>query len=292
MIQVKKNEATAALRRMYFHCVDATDGMTPETLEAGGQPQIAVNGPPWANTGIGVLVAIGNGRYYAELTQDAVNIADRSVIEGRYKSANTAEALGTTIQIIEYPVDASVASIITRIGAFTGTGVNTVLGAVRALASKVASAVSDIGGTFDPATDSLEALQEKLVAGVTVSPLQVGTGVLRRIVVKSNNATIRVKRGDVDTASFNLGATFFKSGGRYFFCAKESQNSPNSTAIVNREMTVTDAANCAMNIIFTANELAVVDTYYAEIERRDADGTSNPLTCWEGKLEISQDTRQ
>ena len=106
MIQVKKNEATAALRRMYFHCVDATDGITPETGEAGGQPQISYPGAEaFSNTGIGVLVALGNGRYYAELTQAVTNIADRSVIEGRYKSANTAEALGTTVQITDPMAD-------------------------------------------------------------------------------------------------------------------------------------------------------------------------------------------
>lgn len=110
MITVLKNEPTASLRRMYFHCVDVTDGMTPETGEAGGQPQILVDGA-WTNTGIGVLVAIGNGRYYAELTQAITNIADRSVIEGRYKSASTAEAVGTTVQIIAYPVDASVSTL-------------------------------------------------------------------------------------------------------------------------------------------------------------------------------------
>jgi hypothetical protein len=110
MIQVKKNEATAALRRMEFHCVDATDGITPETGEAGGQPQISLAGAAWGNTA-GVLVAIGNGRYYVELTQAETDQADRTVIYGRYKSANTAEALGTTIQIAEFPVDASMAAV-------------------------------------------------------------------------------------------------------------------------------------------------------------------------------------
>lgn len=99
MIEVKKNESDAEYRRVYFQCVDATDGMTPETGEAGGQPQISTRGSAFADAGIGVLVEIGNGRYYAVLTQDAVNIADRSVIESRYKSANTAEAIGSTVQI-------------------------------------------------------------------------------------------------------------------------------------------------------------------------------------------------
>lgn len=42
------------------------------TSEAGGQPQISTDGVVWTNTGIGTLTAIGNGRYYADLTQAAV----------------------------------------------------------------------------------------------------------------------------------------------------------------------------------------------------------------------------
>lgn len=52
--------------------------------------------------------------------------------------------------------------LVDRLGAFTGTGVNTVLGFLKALASKQASTPSDIGGTFAASTDSLEALREAL----------------------------------------------------------------------------------------------------------------------------------
>ncbi len=52
-------------------------------------------------------------------------------------------------------------NLINRLGAWTGSGVNTVLGAFKALLSKTASAPSDIGGTFDPATDSVEALRDR-----------------------------------------------------------------------------------------------------------------------------------
>lgn len=61
-------------------------------------------------------------------------------------------------------VGTNVSTLLSRLGAWTGTGVNTVLGAFKALLSKTASAPSDIGGTFDPATDSVEALQETLAA--------------------------------------------------------------------------------------------------------------------------------
>jgi hypothetical protein len=95
-IRITQNESVAANRRMYFHCVDATDGITAETGEAGGQPQLSLNGAAWTNS-TNVLVAIGNGRYYLELTQAEANLP--GVYEGRYKSAATAEIPGTTIQV-------------------------------------------------------------------------------------------------------------------------------------------------------------------------------------------------
>jgi hypothetical protein len=52
-------------------------------------------------------------------------------------------------------------TILNRLGAWTGSGVNTILGALKALASKAASAPSDIGGTFDPAADSTEAIRDR-----------------------------------------------------------------------------------------------------------------------------------
>lgn len=53
------------------------------------------------------------------------------------------------------------ATILNRIGAWTGTGVNTILGAFKAILSKIASMPSDIGGTGDPATDSIEAIRDR-----------------------------------------------------------------------------------------------------------------------------------
>ncbi len=98
---VLANEATAAQRRVYFHLVDATDGITAETGEAGGQPQVSSDGAAWTNTGIGTLTAIGNGRYYADLTQTLVQTAG-TLIETRYKSANTAECPGDSVQVVAF----------------------------------------------------------------------------------------------------------------------------------------------------------------------------------------------
>jgi predicted Fe-Mo cluster-binding NifX family protein len=104
---VTANQATAAKRRVYFHLVDVTDGITAETGEAGGQPQVSTNGGAWTNTGIGTLTSIGNGRYYADLTQTLVATTG-DVIETRYKSANTAECPGDSVQVVAIDVDNAV----------------------------------------------------------------------------------------------------------------------------------------------------------------------------------------
>lgn len=100
-ILIKAGETTAERKRVYFQCVDATDGITPETGEAGGQPQVSINGNAFASLGITTLTAIGNGRYYAELADSTVSTAG-CIIESRYKSANTAEAVGTTVQTVAF----------------------------------------------------------------------------------------------------------------------------------------------------------------------------------------------
>ena len=100
LVPILTNEATAARRQVYFDLRDATDGITAETGEAGGQPQISTNGGAWTNTGIGTLTSIGSGEYYAEVTQSATNITAGGRIKTRYKSANTAESRGDTLLIM------------------------------------------------------------------------------------------------------------------------------------------------------------------------------------------------
>ena len=84
----KLGDTVAARRRVRLHLVDAADGMTPEIGEAGGQPQVEVNGGGFVNTA-GVLVSLGNGAYYVQLTAAELSAVGSFMV--RYKSANTAE---------------------------------------------------------------------------------------------------------------------------------------------------------------------------------------------------------
>lgn len=94
---------------------------------------------------------------------------DAMTLTSAYDAAKTAatQASVTTIDGIVDTIDANVDTALTnqttllnRIGAFTGTGVNTILGFFKAAFSKIATLPTDIGGTFDPASDSLEAIRE------------------------------------------------------------------------------------------------------------------------------------
>lgn len=68
---------------------------------------------------------------------------------------------GASVSADVAAVKTDTGNLISRLGAFTGSGVNTVLGFLKALASKAASTPSDIGGTFDASTDSAEALRDR-----------------------------------------------------------------------------------------------------------------------------------
>ncbi len=61
-------------------------------------------------------------------------------------------------------------TILARLGAWTGSGVNTILGAFKALLSKTATLPTDIGGTFTPTTDSTEALAEAFTGVQVLGP--------------------------------------------------------------------------------------------------------------------------
>ncbi len=68
----------------------------------------------------------------------------------------------TVTTLTNAPSDsAGVTTLLNRIGSFSVTGANTILGCFKAMLSKTATAPSDVGGAFDPATDSVEAIRDR-----------------------------------------------------------------------------------------------------------------------------------
>jgi hypothetical protein len=65
----QQSEATAAQRRWFFHCVDDSDGTTPETglTFSGTELQISENGAAFADF-LGAATELSDGLYYYEAT--------------------------------------------------------------------------------------------------------------------------------------------------------------------------------------------------------------------------------
>lgn len=59
------------------------------------------------------------------------------------------------------PDNTTISTLAARLGAFAGTGANTVLGVLRAIMRSDATLPTDVGGTFNPATDALEAIRNE-----------------------------------------------------------------------------------------------------------------------------------
>jgi hypothetical protein len=80
-------------------------------------------------------------------------------------------------------------TILNRIGAFTGSGLNTILGFLRALARKTAALTpSDMGGDYDNTTDSLEAAEAEHA--------RIGAGTVIVTQPVSSSGDVEITQGD------------------------------------------------------------------------------------------------
>jgi hypothetical protein len=112
------------------------------------------------------------------------------------------DSAGEKLALLINPDNATITAINTivtalqnRVGAITGSGNNTILGMLRAIASKSAATPSDIGGTFSAATDSLEAQADNVLA-VGVGPRSVIATVRRSDTnAPIEGATVRITDG-------------------------------------------------------------------------------------------------
>jgi len=105
--------------------------------------------------------AIADHSGTAGSTAEALNAAGaagdpwNTELPGAYTTGKAGYIIGTTFA-------GQLTSLINRLGAFTGSGVNTVLGFLQAIMRKDVTTPTDAGGTYDDATDSLEALRDKV----------------------------------------------------------------------------------------------------------------------------------
>lgn len=84
--------------RVYFN-VPLSDFSGPALSEAGGQPQVSLNGAGYDASGISTLTAVGYGEYYAVLASSVIlAVGDR--LFTRYKGAATAEVDGDDFVVV------------------------------------------------------------------------------------------------------------------------------------------------------------------------------------------------
>lgn len=158
-------------------------------------------------------------------------------------------------------------TILNRLGAWTGSAANTILGAIRALASKGATLPTDIGGTYDPETDSLEAIRDTEPLGTAMRGTDGAyTGTPPTVEqIQSGLATAAAVEA-VDTVVDGIAA---KTG-----------NLPSSPAAVGSAMTLEAGAITAATIAadaIDADALAAdLDSYGARVEIIDDDGAGTP----------------
>lgn len=270
---VKANEATAARRRCYFHLVDETDGKTPETGEAAGQPQVSTNGAAFTDTGIGTLTHLGNGRYYADLTQTLVATAGDQ-IETRYKSAATAECPGDSFQVVAFdPYDivrigltaipnvaqgnagqlptATAAGLVTLAGV-THTGaviptVSEVTGAVGSVTGAVGSVTGNVSGNVSGSVGSVVGAVGGSVASVTGAVGSVTGNVGGNVVGSVASVTAAVTVGtNNDKTGYGLASTGLDS---------ISTTAPSGVASNFREMLVQTWRRFFKNTTLTSTQL-------------------------------------
>jgi len=88
-----------------------------------------------------------------------------------YDAPTKAELDARTLPAAQYATASNQTALLDRIGAFAGSGVNTVLGFFRALLRSDAALPTDVGGAYDPASHSLQAIAASGGGGPTAEQI-------------------------------------------------------------------------------------------------------------------------
>ena len=105
--------------------------------------------------GAGLTAIPWNAAWDAEVESEATDALNA------YDPPTNTEMEARTLATASYATAANQTTILARIGSFTGSGVNTILGFFQALMRSDATTPSDVGGTYDDATDSLQAIRDR-----------------------------------------------------------------------------------------------------------------------------------
>lgn len=107
-------------------------------------------------------------RAVTDLHPDAGALNDLATLAARLTAGRATNLDNLDATVSSRGTSANQMTILNRIGAFTGSGINTILGFFLGLLKSDASVPSDVGGTYDPAFDSLEAIRNTAPLGTAM----------------------------------------------------------------------------------------------------------------------------
>lgn len=124
----------------------------------------------------------------------------------------SAFAFTVAATVASVPDSAGVTTLLARLGAFTGTGINTILGFFKALMGKAAANPSDLGAlTFDAATDSVEGIRDTAPLGTAmVAAAPSKTDIAAEVLLEMNTTPPDVNSKTITDAAIK--STTFTSG--------------------------------------------------------------------------------
>lgn len=160
---------------MYDSIVLGTDRLDTNVTHVADTSQTA------RDIGASVLLSSGTGTGQVKLSSGYVapNWGDIG------SPTTTVNLSGTTVKTAT-DIATDTTSILNRIGAFTGSGVNTILGFFKALFRSDASLPSDIAGTWSNATASMEAFYNNALTASDIADEVTGQVKLTKNVAFSN----------------------------------------------------------------------------------------------------------
>jgi hypothetical protein len=124
-----------------------TPVLTAQSVNQGGDAFARLGAPAGASVSADIAAVGTSAASAASSAGSAASAASSAASSAGQAASDTSTILG-------------------RLGAFTGSGLNTVLGFFRAMMRKTAALTpSDVGGSYDNTTDSLEAQQEAGTGG-------------------------------------------------------------------------------------------------------------------------------
>lgn len=215
--------------------IDVNLKATLGTASAGAAGYVA---PDWGHVNAAATTLNLSGTTIKTATDVATAITDIQTDVDEVQVTLGTPA-GASVSVDVAAVKADTVSLLARIGAFTGSGVNTVLGFLKAVMRKDASLPSDVGGTYDVAADSLEALQDNGISG--------GGGVTADITkVKGSTARVDALAAALDGTYFGVVASGTIS--LVSFPLTLNRTPTTDSALVDKALSFTSGANDGVTV--------------------------------------------